>query len=129
MDQTLRTTVKPESELCNLLRHQPLAALGVASLLSQPESQGMNSSCHGASASILSSVVIPRTVPLLLPNPLLEAMEACLDMKTKRMYWQTCQEQSTVHQLWTHSHWLQCGRRLPLRLVLLLRNGSRSCTT
>eukprot|EP00971_Amphidinium_carterae_P348144 6490347-Amphidinium_carterae.3 len=48
---------------------------------------------------ILNAIVIPGGVPLLLPNPLLDGLEACLDLRDKVVYWQSCSESSTVHVL------------------------------
>eukprot|EP00971_Amphidinium_carterae_P053937 1062020-Amphidinium_carterae.1 len=48
---------------------------------------------------ILSAVVIPGSVPLLLPNPLLDSLEACVDMRTKLIHWQSCGARSQLHML------------------------------
>eukprot|EP00971_Amphidinium_carterae_P141915 2810998-Amphidinium_carterae.2 len=48
---------------------------------------------------VLSVIVIPGAVPLLLPGPLLESLQACLDLRTKTIHWQTCHAYSEVHSL------------------------------
>eukprot|EP00971_Amphidinium_carterae_P121814 2412424-Amphidinium_carterae.1 len=48
---------------------------------------------------ILSAVVIKGSVPLLLPNPLLDSLEARLDMRTKSVQWQACGAVSRLHAL------------------------------
>eukprot|EP00971_Amphidinium_carterae_P255313 5068516-Amphidinium_carterae.1 len=48
---------------------------------------------------ILSAVVIKGSGPLLLPNPLLDSLEARLDMRTKSVQWQACGAVSRLHAL------------------------------
>eukprot|EP00971_Amphidinium_carterae_P303790 6036242-Amphidinium_carterae.1 len=48
---------------------------------------------------VLSVIVIPGTVPLLLPGPLLESLQACLDFRAKTIHWQSCHAHSEVHTL------------------------------
>eukprot|EP00971_Amphidinium_carterae_P242516 4815376-Amphidinium_carterae.1 len=48
---------------------------------------------------VLSVIVIPGTVPLLLPGPLLESLQACLDFRVKTIHWQSCHAYSEVRTL------------------------------